>query len=454
MSVARPSDVRLGLVLGLTLLLAVGLVAHVPYLNGPWYWDWPWRRIGFARIVPGMVLAAIPFAVAQWGYARGRWGVRGALCLVALSTFLLELVAIGVQGPGFDLRRIVLAVQSPVITSYFTDAMEFGSVGEGLAHYPERMAGFHLHSINKPPGPILYYVTWIRALGPALGALLGGLGIGLLGAAGVAGTYGLARRFGAGPDASFAAASYLALCPGLILFFPEFDQAYPLLCCGLLGAWSLALERRSRAAALAFGGLLWLLSFFSFGLLVIGVMCGGLALVEVRRSGPSALVRIAEAAGIAFGVVVLGYVLLGVWTGYDSIATFQTALVNQAAKAAELARPWPATIPFDLLDFALGTGWLSYLLVGFWFLRRWNEDPVWLSLDWRVVAGLVQIGVVAVWGLIPVETARVWLFMMPLLMLPVGIELAQWTARARGAVYFALWVLMVLVGQNMVFLGA
>ena len=127
---------------------------------------------------------------------------------------------------------------------------------------------------------------------------------------------------------------------------------------------------------------------------------------------------------------------------------------RQAAKAAELARPWPATIPFDLLDFALGTGWLSFFLVGFWFSRRWNEDPVWLSLDWRVVAGLVQIGVVAVWGLIPVETARVWLFMMPLLMLPVGIELAQWAARARGAVYFALWVLTVLVGQNMVFLGA
>ena len=72
----------------------------------------------------------------------------------------------------------------------------------------------------------------------------------------------------------------------------------------------------------------------------------------------------------------------------------------------------------------------------------------------RVAACLLQVLLVAVAGLIPAETARVWLFMVPLLMLPVGLELAEWTPRARWSVYAALWGLMVLVGQNMMFLGA
>lgn len=453
MSEDRRAAIRWGVVLGLAMLLALGIVLHVPWLNGPWYWDWPWRRIDAARIVPSMLAAAIPFAVAQFYFNAGKLGIRSALILVALSTFLLELVSIGVQGPGFDLRRIVLVVQSPVITSYFTDAVQFGDVAAGLGQYPERMAGFHLHSMNKPPGPILYYVGFSRAFGPGWGAMLGGLMIGVLAAAGVVATYGLVRRFGATREAGFAAASYFALCPGLVLFFPEFDQAYPLLCCGLLGSWSLALERGGLGAALAFGACLALLSFMSFGLLVLGAVCVVLAGLEIRRSGAGGLRRCGVSAAIGLGVVVGAYALLWVFTGYDPIATFQAAVVNQAAKAAALGRPWPVTIPFDLLDFALGTGWLSFALAGFWIARRWGLRP-WADLDWWVAACLLQVLFVAVAGLIPVETARVWLFMVPLLMLPVGLELAEWTAPARWTIFAALWGLMVLVGQNMVFLGA
>ena len=84
-----------------------------------------------------------------------------------------------------------------------------------------------------------------------------------------------------------------------------------------------------------------------------------------------------------------------------------TALENQARHSATLGRPWPATIPFDLLDFALGTGWLSFLLIGFG-LARWRKRAM-EKLDWVVLLCLGQIVLVAVAGLIPTETARVWL---------------------------------------------
>ena len=54
-------------------------------------------------------------------------------------------------------------------------------------------------------------------------------------------------------------------------------------------------------------------------------------------------------------------------------------------------------------------------------------------------------------GLIPAETARVWIFMMPIVMIPVGLELALWSFRPCLAVYVCLWFLMVAICQNMVF---
>ena len=435
------------------MVAAVALALHVEPLNGPWYWQWPWRRIDALRIVPAMALAALPFFAAQWLRARGTLGDGGALALVALSTFLLEGVAIAIQGPGFELGRIVFAVQHPVITSYFTDAMALDGVAASLARYPELMGELHLHSINKPPGPVLYYKGWLALLTPFRAALLGGLAIGVLAAAAVPATFALARRLGAGREAAFAAASYLALCPGLVLFFPEFDQAYPLLTCGLVGSLSLALDTGRARWALALGGLLFVAAFFSFGLGVLGVFMAGQVGVWLWRNKGRDRVRVARPLLLAGLCLAALYGALYLATGYDPMATFDAAVANQARHSLTLGRPWPATVVFDLWDFALGTGWMSFLLVGFWLARRRGARPR-LETDpmvWLVVA---QVAVVAVGGLIPVETARVWLFLVPLWVLPVGLELARFRPAARLSVFVALWVLLVLVGQNLVFLGA
>jgi hypothetical protein len=69
-----------------------------------------------------------------------------------------------------------------------------------------------------------------------------------------------------------------------------------------------------------------------------------------------------------------------------------------------------------------------------------------------VLLALGQIILVACTGLLRCETARVWAFMLPLLMIPIGLELARWSPAARMGVFACLWLLTTALAQNMKFL--
>jgi hypothetical protein len=47
----------------------------------------------------------------------------------------------------------------------------------------------------------------------------------------------------------------------------------------------------------------------------------------------------------------------------------------------------------------------------------------------------------------------VWLFMAPLLMIPVGVELQHWKRSHVLAAYAGLWLVTSAIVQNMVFIG-
>jgi len=110
-------------------------------------------------------------------------------------------------------------------------------------------------------------------------------------------------------------------------------------------------------------------------------------------------------------------------------------------------RPYPATILFDLTDFALGCGWIGYLLVIFHVLQKLHRQHPRL-----VMLAMAQIMVVAVTGLLQSETARVWNFMLPLLLIPVGLELSRWPVGARLLCYAALALITTVIYQKMVFI--
>ncbi|HEY7088357.1 MAG TPA: hypothetical protein VH518_09735, partial [Tepidisphaeraceae bacterium] len=60
---------------------------------------------------------------------------------------------------------------------------------------------------------------------------------------------------------------------------------------------------------------------------------------------------------------------------------------------------------------------------------------------------------VALTGVLQAETARVWMFMLPLWALPLGIELARWDRRAAMAALVSLWLLTATIGHNMLLIS-
>lgn len=448
--------------LALVVLVAavmVGLtLAHVKGVNGPWYWVWPWRRLSWV-LYPLMLVAAAPFFIAQWLYARGRVSLKSSLLLVMLATLCLQLAAISQQPLG--LKRIQAIVENSVNTSYYTAAdvlVEQMERGKGyrdwMEIYPDLMDLLMLHAGYKPPGLIFYYIFLIKLFGIGHAAIVGGLLIALAAAVGVGCTYWLIRFFGGTEEAAFYGASYFALCPSLILFLPQFDQAYTVLSCLLLIAWGASLRVGGRLATVAFGALLALLLFLTPTFLMFGVFLAVYTLLHIADHGKRGLIRAIERSLIVIMTIVLLYVILFAATGFDPIATFTTAASRSQAHLVSLIRPWPLHSLFDLADIALGTGWISVPLMAFGALSAWRAS----GRNWRdqfvrlIFLGLLQVLMVVAVALFPGENARLLLPMMPLLMAPIGYEVSRWPAGARLTAYGCLWLITTVICQNMTFL--
>lgn len=460
--VGRASAWKAWVVITSAAVLAALVIAHAPGMNGPWYWTWTWRRLEPRRLYPLMLLGLLPFIAAQVVATRATFGDRRkmamAVGLLMLATLTLEFAASAAQDKPMGFSHAIRAVESPMVTSYFSDAAELvsgpGRLRQWLQVWPQLMPQMYLHSQEKPPGPVLYHVLFIRLLGVSdRAALVAGLVIGLLATLSVLAAYWFLGLL-APRDAAFFGASFVALCPGLVLFFPMFDQVYPALACALLGTWVRAMRHNRMRDAILFGLVLALITFCAYNLLVLGAFIVGytaiLALAQPKRT----FVRATRQATVAILVLLVVHVLLFATLRYDPVGTFNAALQNQKHLLAQWNRSYPQTIPFDLLDFLLGAGWVGGLLAILYFIQREqslrNESNESLTALAAIAVG--QIVLVALSGLLQTETARVWAFMLPLLAMPVGLELARWTIWARYAAFAALFVLTVVIAQNMTFL--
>jgi hypothetical protein len=440
-------------------ILIIGLVFGIGVLNewGPLNgffnftkWEWPWQdlspiQIGLALLAPFLLIAGVIWSADR---ATSRVPTWFWLAALVIANFCLQLFSVLADPRGPE--RILQIVSSPNATSYFTDARSIQHLSQWLGHFDR--ATLHGHAGTHPAGPIVFYYVFAQMFGPDVGALLGGCSVGLLASLGVVVMYHFAGLWTTDRRARLLASAFYALLPGLTVFFPELDQVYPLFSMLLILTFVTALNTEGKwyVHAAGFGAILFLASFFAYNLLTIGAFLLYYSLWWLWNKGKA--LTLLRTAAVSISLAAALYLLLWATTGYNPPAALRHALALQRGNAQWLARPYHVFVLTDLYDFALAAGIIAIPILGF-RVAKLREDfkanPTGAAL---MLIGLATVLTVDISGLLRGETARVWLFLQPLLVVPVALELARIRWPWRISILTMQWWLLVLIKSKMSFI--
>lgn len=422
-----------------------------PRLTG---WEWPWR--GDIDLLRSITFLLVPFALIDFVLRKAEspafsraWIYVGSL---AAGNFLMQMMATLAEPEGFGLLQRI--VQSPMATSYFSDAERISGLAAWLGHFDQASLAFH--SSTHPPGPVLFYFMFFKLFGAPLGSLIGGCAVGFLGSLGVTVAYAFAGLWTADQRTKLTVCAFYALLPALTLFFPEFDQVYPIFSMLLIFFWCRALrsERKISWEAICLGLTVFAAVFFAYNLLTIGAFLAYYAIYWMWRQAWSgaAVVKVLRHSGIAGGVCAGAYALLWLCSGYNPIGAFRHALAYQKVYATLLHREYLNFVFCDPYDFLLGAGMMVLPLVLFYLHRvirnfESGREDIALSL-----IGLATILTIDLTGVLRGEAARVWLFLQPLMIVPAALELSRFRGRWRMALFSMQWLILAGLKAKMLFI--
>jgi hypothetical protein len=452
-----PAKLEAAAVIGMGIVFFLGVAFQKSPLNGSLRltgWQWPWRDD--IELVRSIAFLLIPFGLIQYVVKRVEAGsysrVSIRLGMLVLGNFLMQIMAMVAEPDGFGwLRGIVM---SPAATSYYSDAEHINGLAGWLHHFG--LASLAFHSSTHPPGPVLFYYMFLKLFGSPAATLAGGCTIGFLGSLGVVVTYAFASLWTDSQRARLMASAFYAVLPAVTVFFPEMDQVYPIFSMLLIFFWCRALRSETTfpREAIYLSVVLFASTFFAYNLLVVGAFLAYYALYWLwrRRWSSSSILRLIRSLGIAGGACAAAYAALWLATGFDPIASFRHALRYQQAYAEFLPRSYLLSVFFDPYDFFLGAGMLALPLLLF-YLYRMTQD---FSLSRHDVAltliGLATILTVDFSGILRGEAARVWLFLQPLLVVPVTIELSRYRGKWLVAVFTMQWLVIACLKAKIQFI--
>jgi hypothetical protein len=475
-----------------TALLCLGVATNTLQLGVPGQWTWnylpstlPVRLWPF--LLPACGLLAIGLAARRIA-PRGRAANALALVAIVVLGFLATAQVKGVARGGTTYLMAVVA--SPRSTSYFIEAERHNDVLRLLRAYPRLMPDMLKHARTHPPGAVLFYranisllrrspglAAWLReivvaitgadfdTLRSSLGKIMNrppppdadivamwvsALVLALLSAAVAIPVY-LVLRSEAGPLAGLCGALAWSVVPSALNFTPQVDQ---LLC--FIAAWSIALFYFGVRS----GRLWWFAASGACLFLGISVSVGLAALVPLlamwgvlcRPGGWRKTLMAAAAFAVGFFVPLVGTTLL---LGIDWVEIARVALHLHRIEILEASprqyAPWLLWNVLDLLVFA------GIPLTGWWGLHLFRRVragfSAWTTLDRLAVAWTVTLLALDLSGATRGETARIWLFLLPPMILAAGEELGQASAKATTSLAASLALCLVQVVVFEIFLS-
>ncbi len=432
----------------------------LPWLRGPTEWEWGFRPTstgvsGPAAVIALLLLALVLFSGTPAIRRRGSAAAAGLTAAAVVLGFAFHIALVDPGGLG-RLRTLLRRTVASSITAYHTVALNEARDPEAfLRAHAELVSGLPLHASTHPPGPILYYRAMIglcerfpsltastlavagvqrREFTPPLtgparaSALLGVLLLELMGSLVAWPLARLASALGMESLSASRLALVWAVLPGPSLMYVRFDQAmalavviYALLLVSAaqrarwfvrLGYAVLAGVAGASAIFLSFGSAIFLAAA---GLAVLAAAVAGEPSREGRRAvvarwGLACCLSAVVALALAFGAPAL--------VAGSPVRVMVTALANHMVfNATRSYLLWLVYNPLDLAVFlgvpiALLAAWQT----GVRSCRAGNGARLRPGEAFGVAA-VAFVPALTASGLTRGEVGRMWIPLMPLLML-------------------------------------
>jgi methylthioxylose transferase len=381
------------------------------YHSDPFYLFWaPSRLTGWVVMGLAAALAAAAGVVALFR-SKVRPGVR-----VAASAGLLLLLALAVAAlaGGPAAWRAPLAFTG----EYPQGAGQVGDLPLFLGQFPERITSLPSHAAGHPAGAMVLYALLGRVWPGLEGAAVLTVAIGCLGVLPAA---GLARDE-LGEEGRRWALALWVLSPMVVLYTAtSADAVFAVVLAGAALAAHRGLMRGSWTWTLVGGALLWIGSMLTYAAALV------LVFLLVRAAG-----RLRSEPGWVLGwaaataATVLGLAgLLWLATGYDPVAAVRATHAVYQAAPGSASRPYLPWLVGDPIAFGgmLGIPLFAALLARAAAVVR---ERAWTRFDAAVLACLLAA---SSWGFSRGEVERIFLFLVPLALVPVVRQLRAWGAR-------------------------
>jgi methylthioxylose transferase len=383
----------------------------------PWYHSDPFYLFWDPRWPSGWAVVALPVALAAAAgvVALFRSQVRPGVRVAASAGLLLLLtLAVAALAGGPAAWRAPLAFTG----EYPHGVAQVGDIPSFLREFPQRLASLPSHASGHPAGAMVLYALGARVWPGLDGAALLTVVIGCLGVLPVA---GLARDE-LGEDGGRWSLALWVLSPMTVLYTAtSTDAAFAVALAGAALAAHRGLGRRSWGWTLSGGALLWVGSMLTYAAALLLVFLLVRAAGRLRQQPGWVLRWAAGTAGTVLGLAGL----LWLATGYDPAAAVRATHAAYQAAPGSARRPYLPWLVGDPIAFGgmVGIPLFAALVAAAAAVAR---RRAWTSFDAAVLACLLAA---SSWGFTRGEVERIFLFLVPLTLVPVVRQLLRWRAR-------------------------
>lgn len=425
-----------------------------PFVNGiDGIWAWPWID---QPVTQAFIYLSIPLPLLSlclyFIYSRPKLHPSITISLLTLCAIGFQILGIYSESAGFS--KIESIVLSPFATSYYTDALAIDNLSAWISSFHAQE--LHLHSLTHPPGPILYHYIFIQIFGHEIAPYAAGISICILASLGVYMIYVFSSLWTDNKQEKLTAAALYTLIPGIILFFPEFDQVYPVLGMAMAYSWMRAINGSTHHLIASAICLAVALSF-AYNLLLLGTFyaLSGIYIIYESKDRYTASIDLAKRCILLISLVASAYIAIYYLTGYDAIKSFNSALINQVELKDIWDRPHSIALFLNLYDFILGGGILVLPLTIYYAMDLYkNRNAVGHKAISVTMIGWITILITNLSGLLDYETARVWLFLQPFILVPAAIMLANLNKHAIYIIFAIQWLILSSIKSSLTFISA